>query len=253
MKITKVAALLSMALVLPGCVIHVGAQSADVHLQETLSLNASDLTSLEVESGSGVLIIAGKAGATEISVQADIETSKKRNYELTLEKVGSKAVLVAKHQSTSGFWNGNSPQINLEITVPQHLALTIDDGSGDIKITDINNAVDIEDGSGEIIVKNVQGNLHLDDGSGELQVTNVSGDVAINDGSGEIWVADIAGSVNVDDGSGDLTLHNIGGMVTIDDGSGDIEVRDAGGLTITESGSGGLNVKAVRGEFNIDS
>ncbi len=95
MKITKVAALLFMALVLPGCVIHVGAQSADVHLQESLSLNASDLTRLEVESGSGVLIIAGKAGVTEISVQADIETSKKRNYELTLQQVGSKAVLVA--------------------------------------------------------------------------------------------------------------------------------------------------------------
>ena len=253
MKMTKLAALLSAVLILPGCVIHVGAQSADVELQENLSIASSGVKTLEVESGAGFLNIVGVEGATEITVKADIETTKKHNYELELTKVGSRAVLVAKHGSTSGFWNGSSPSINLTVQVPKHLALDIDDGSGDISITDINNFVEVEDGSGSLFIKNIQGDLIVDDGSGELEISNVSGDVDIDDGSGEMTVTDIAGSVKVEDGSGEMTLRHIGGMVTIDDGSGSIEVKDAGGLTITDSGSGGLNIKDVKGEFNIDS
>ena len=132
MKMTKIAALLSAVLILPGCVIHVGAQSADVKLQETLSIASSDLNTLEVDSGSGFLNVVGVEGATEITVKADIETTKERNYVLKLTKVGAKAVLIAKHDSTSGFWNGNSPSINLTVQVPKNLALDIDDGSGDI-------------------------------------------------------------------------------------------------------------------------
>ncbi|WOH39022.1 hypothetical protein RI844_07310 [Thalassotalea fonticola] len=253
MKLTQIAALLSAVLILPGCVIHVGAQSADVELEETLVIASADVNSLEIDTGSGYLNIVGVEGITEITVKADITTTKARDYELELTKVGSKAVLIAKHGSTSGFWNGNTPSIDITVQVPNNLALDIDDGSGDISITDMNNFVEVEDGSGSLFVKNIQGDLIVDDGSGELDISNVSGDVDIKDGSGEMKVVDIAGSVNVEDGSGEMILRHIGGMVTIDDGSGAIEVKDAGGLTITESGSGGLNIKGVKGEFNIDS
>ncbi len=253
MKLSKTATLLTMALSLSGCVIHVDAQSADVHLQENLSLNGTDLKQLVVESGSGDLTIKGSAQAEEISVIANIETTEKRNYKLSLQKVGLKAVLVAEHDSTSGFWNGNSPEINLQVTVPEHLALSIEDGSGDIEVYDINNSVEIEDGSGDIVVQNIEGPLDVEDGSGDLKITNIRGDLAINDGSGEIWATDIGGSTDVDDGSGELSLRNISGVVTINDGSGDIEVINAGGLTITDSGSGDLTIEKVKGELNIDS
>lgn len=252
-KLTKVAMLLSAVMILPGCVIHVSASSADVHLQEELQLSANQLDMLEVDAGAGSLTIKGDANATDISVSASIHTTKDKDYQLLLVKKGSRAVLTSEHGSTSGFWNGQSPSIDLTITVPAHLALDIDDGSGDISINGINNHVDISDGSGELLVKNVQGNLSIEDGSGELEINNVSGDVTIDDGSGELVVKNISGNVSVTDGSGDLSIHHVGGKVSIDDGSGGIDVLDAGGLNITESGSGGLKVKDIKGEFSIDS
>jgi hypothetical protein len=252
-NLTKVAMLLSAVMILPGCVIHVGASNANVHLQEELQLSANQLEMLEVDSGAGSLTIIGDTNATDITVSAEIHTTEEKDYQLVLVKKGSRAVLTAEHGSTSGFWNGQSPSIDLTITVPAHLALEIDDGSGGINIKGINNHVDINDGSGELVVKNVQGNLTIEDGSGELTVDNVSGDVVIDDGSGEMIVKNISGSVSVIDGSGDLSIHHVGGKVSIDDGSGGIDVLDAGGLNITESGSGGLQVKDIKGEFNIDS
>ncbi len=253
MKLTKLAALLSAVLILPGCVIHVGASSTNVHFEESLNLNATQLQMLEVESGSGELTITGKEGVDEISVVAKIHTTEDRDYVLTLTQNGSRAVLTAKNGSTSGMWNGNSPSIDLIVTVPKNMALDIVDGSGSIRIANINNNVEIDDGSGELAIKNIQGDLTIEDGSGDLEIANVSGNVKIDDGSGELIVQYIAGSVDVNDGSGDLIIRHVGGAVTIDDGSGGIDVLDAGGLTITESGSGGLQVKDIKGEMNIDS
>lgn len=256
MKLIKSTALLTAAISLSGCVFHVGssnARSADIHLEESLIISTDQLKMLEVESGSGELVIIGVDNVNEITVKADIYTDKDSNYDLSLKKVGSRAVLVAKNSSTSGFWNGSSPSIDLHVTVPKALALDIDDGSGSIDIKNINNKVTIEDGSGDMSVKNIQGDLAIEDGSGELEVSNISGNVDIDDGSGEMSIADISGAVSVVDGSGDMDIHHVGGSVTIDDGSGDINLSDAGALTITESGSGGLKVKDVKGEFNIDS
>lgn len=249
----KYASLMAMIFTLSGCVFHVGAKSADVHIEKSMALSSDQLKMLEVDAGAGLLTIKGVDGATDIDVQANIYTNKNHDYLLTLEKVGSRAVLVAKHKSTSGFWNGDSPRIDLVVKVPKNLILDIDDGSGSISVTNINNLVEIDDGSGEIHVNNINGDLIIEDGSGEIEVSNVSGNIDIEDGSGELFVKEVGGSVNIDDGSGDLTLRHIGGKVTIDDGSGGIEVTDAGGLTITESGSGGLKVKDIKGEFNIDS
>ena len=254
MKMTKIAALITGLLILPGCVIHVGANasSADVNIEEKLTLNSADIKTLEIDAGAGFLIVNGNKQATSIDVDADIYTTDDKDYELTLTRKGDKAVLVAKHSSVRISW-GDSPKINVTVSVPDSIALDIDDGSGSIDVNNINSNVDIKDGSGSLNVKNIQGNLNIDDGSGSLEVANVSGDVEIEDGSGSMFVTDISGSVNVDDGSGEMVLHHIGGTVVIDDGSGSIEVKDAGGLKITESGSGGVNIKEIRGEVDVDS
>lgn len=253
MKSFKVIALLSSVIMMSGCVIHVNAQSANVQLEEELVLSASDLNELEIETGSGEVSITGLEGATEIKVLAQIHTTKDKNYELTLTQSGKKAFIVAQHDSTSGFWNGNSPSIDLIITVPKNMTISVDDGSGALSISGINGFVNVEDGSGALFINDIDGDLIVDDGSGELEIKNISGDIDVTDGSGSLFISDIGGTVNVDDGSGEMTVQHIGGNVTINDGSGSIEVIDAGGLKITDSGSGGLKVKDVKGNFDIDS
>ncbi|MDO6444244.1 hypothetical protein Q4493_00510 [Colwellia sp. 1_MG-2023] len=274
MKHIKIITAITLATLMSGCVVIASSPSrADFHIQKELSLDASSLTALDIETGSGSLTVVGDAELTEIQVTADIYMDKKYtdNYELSLNKSGSSGFFVAKNHSTSGYWVGNSPHIDVVIHLPKSMSIAINDGSGDIEVKNILGQLDIKDGSGgvlvqdiegdtnindgsgEIDVSQVKGNLHVIDGSGEININEIKGNIEIDDGSGTIYVSNIQGSADIDDGSGDLTVKQITGMVTIDDGSGSITVDNVGGLKILESGSGGLTVDNVKGGFNIDS
>ncbi|MEW6989522.1 hypothetical protein AADZ91_02435 [Colwelliaceae bacterium 6441] len=274
MKYAKLITALGFTALMSGCVVIAAPSSrADFHIQKELTLNADGLTAMDIEAGSGSLIIQGQAGLTEIKVTADIYTSKKHtnNYELSLEKSGSTGFLVAKTLSSSGFWTGSSPHVDIVIHVPESMSLAVDDGSGEIEIKDIVGKLDVKDGSGGILIKNIVGDtsiqdgsggieisqingmLNIVDGSGGIEITDVEGDLTIDDGSGTIFAKNINGNAKINDGSGDLTVKQVTGIVTLDDGSGDITVKEAGGLNIENSGSGGLNVSHVKGDFKIDS
>ena len=250
---TKILSLSLLTLAMSGCVINVKAQRADVALQEDLAVAASGLTSFDIDAGAGSLTILGVDSISQIEVSADIKTTEDKDYVLYLKKSGSKARLVAKHGSTSGYWRGDSPQINLTVKMPSNLLLDIEDGSGDIKVSNINNDVKVDDGSGAASFENIAGDLDIEDGSGNLFIKEVKGDLNLDDGSGELTVSDITGNVRVEDGSGELTIVNVSGKVTIDDGSGDINVNKAGALKIIDSGSGGLSISKVKGKVDIDS
>ncbi len=273
MKYTKLFSAIVLSTLMTGCVVVASPSHADFHTKKELSLDASSLSAMDIEAGSGSLIVKGEQGLTEISVTADIYTDSKYkdNFELTLTKSGSTGFLVAKTKSSSGFWVGNSPHIDVVVHVPASLMLDVNDGSGNTEISDILGNLDINDGSGELRIENIGGNVDVNDGSGELDIykvdgslnivdgsgdidiKDVGGNLSINDGSGTIYVKQIGGSAEIDDGSGDLTVKQVTGTVTVDDGSGDIHVEDAGGLKILESGSGGLKVNNVKGDFQIDS
>ena len=273
MKIAQSLLLVTSATLLSGCIVVASPSHANYHTQQQLIINAQMLTALEVEAGAGSLVIAGADNVSEITVVADIYTEKRNadNYQLTLSESGKTAALVAKINSSGGFWQGDSPHIDIKVTMPSHLMLNVDDGSGDTNISNIDGAVAVKDGSGDLTIKGIKNKVEINDGSGGLYVSQVIGNVTIVDGSGEITISDvdgnldiddgsgsivvkgISGSANFEDGSGDLTVRKVDGVITIDDGSGDIDVEQAGGLKIIESGSGGLRVRKVKGGFEIDS
>ena len=289
LSIAKPLSLIGGILLLSGCVFHISPSVASVKQTKQLSLPSNNLEYLNVLSGAGSLEIKGSETATSISVDATIYTADiEDEYELTLEQDGKQAKLVAQNKSRNGisFYSGQSPSINLVVTVPSNLNLDIDDGSGDILISAMQSNIDVkdgsgdltisgaknltvDDGSGEVNLENIAGNLELTDGSGSIHINNVSGNATIDDGSGEMHVSNISGSLNVEDGSGDLVIshisgavnvddnsgdmiiEHIGSSVTIEDGSGDIRVNHAKGLTITESGSGDVSIDNISGSVKV--
>lgn len=272
MSLTKSLLTLITFTLLSGCIVIASPSRADFHTQKSLSLDIGSLTKLDVETGSGSLVIRGKEGISEIHVTADIYTSSqyKDNYDFELTDSGKTAFFIAKIHSSSGFWSGNSPHIDVIIDVPQAMILAVNDGSGDIAVSNMLSRVDINDGSGDLSISNIANDIHIDDGSGDLNVNNVSGNVSIIDGSGEmnleningnvdiddgsgnIYLKEVSGSAKIKDGSGDLNIRKVNGTITIDDGSGDIDIEDAGGVKIVEAGSGGLRIKKVKAGFEID-
>ncbi len=272
MKLAQSLLFITTAILLSGCIVVASPSYANYHSQQELVIDAENLAKLNVEAGAGSLIISGSDKASTITVVADIYTEKGNadNYQFELTEAGTSALLIAKINSSSGFWQGDSPHIDIKVTMPSRLMLTVDDGSGSASISDIDGAVEIKDGSGDLTIKGIKGNLDINDGSGalyisevignlqivdgsgEMEISEIDGNVDIDDGSGSIYAKDISGNARIEDGSGDLKVRNVDGVITIDDGSGDIDVERAGGLNIIESGSGALRVKQVEGGFEIN-
>lgn len=254
-KTLKLIPLFTCLTLITGCVYHVGGNrdnhTANVTLNETLELDATALSQLNIDAGAGYLNIIGSDTNT-IMVEAKIRTDEERRYTLTLKKSGNQAMLVAE-QKSYGSWSGSSPYIDLTVTVPKTLALDIDDGSGDISISRINNSITLDDGSGSIEISKINGEIHLQDGSGWITLENINGNINVEDGSDDLTISNTSGNIYIDDGSGQLTVLNTSGKVTVDDGSGDITIENAGGLNIIESGSGGLKVSNISGQMNIGS
>ncbi len=269
---------------LSGCVVHISPSAAATKtLHKSLQLNASDISKLDANTTSGNIQIIGYDNQQEIQVEASVLTTEAENYQLTLEKSGDTAMLVADSDTSSGvqWYRNNSPRIDLTITMPSQLALTLDDSSGDIAIKNIKGFIKLDDGSGNITLEDIQG-AEIDDGSGNIHITNVQ-QLVIDDGSGDITIKglidtleledgsgniDVTGGTNIkiEDESGDLTLRGFSGNadiidgsgsliveggrnIKIDDESGNIRVRHAQGDVIIVDGSGNTDIEAVKDTF----
>jgi hypothetical protein len=219
-----------------------------------LELDASGLSEIFVDAGAGALVVNGIDDSDEIVVVATIiagdgdedearELIEKR-LRLGLERDGDRAELKAGFGS--GWGRDVDAVIDLEVTMPGRLVLSIDDGSGAITVQNVAAMVKIDDGSGSIDLVD-SGDVDIDDGSGSITLENV-GAVKIDDGSGSITITGAAGDVYVEDGSGPIDIRGVRGGVTVDDGSGDIEIDDVEfDLVIEEAGSGSLRYSNVRG------
>ena len=219
-----------------------------------LELDASGLSELFVDAGAGAVVVNGIEDGDEIVVVATIivgdgdedearELIEKR-LRLELERDGDRAEL--KSDFGSGWGQNADALIDLEVSMPAGLMLSIDDGSGSITVQNVAGMVMVDDGSGSIDMANT-GDVEIDDGSGSITLENV-GAVEIDDGSGSISITGAAGDVYVEDGSGPIDIRGVQGGVTVDDGSGDIEVDDVElDLVIEEAGSGSLRYTNVRG------
>ncbi|MCS6179593.1 DUF4097 domain-containing protein [Shewanella baltica] len=236
---------------LTGCIINVNAAGMpDLdHQQRELTLDSQDLQGLIAETGAGSLEIIGVGGLTQIKLVADIYSNDDSKVILTLEKKANKAKLKADFEQ-SGF-NNYSPYIDLKLQVPANLALDIDDGSGAILISKMTADINVKDGSGELII-NGGNNVSIDDGSGDIEVSQINGNLTIDDGSGAIKVTDVRGNIAIDDGSGNIEVANVQSPVTITDGSGDINVFNTKGLTILAAGSGDVKFNKIDGPVSME-
>ncbi|MDT3335436.1 hypothetical protein Q4Q49_08985 [Shewanella sp. SP1S1-7] len=239
---------------LTGCILNVNAAGMpDLdHQQRELTLDSQDLQGLIAETGAGSLEIIGVEGLSQIKLVADIYSNKDGNDDskviLTLEKKANKAKLKADFEQ-SGF-NNYSPYIDLKLQVPANLALDIDDGSGAILINKMTADINVKDGSGELII-NGGNNVSIDDGSGDIEVSQINGNLTIDDGSGAIKITDIRGNIAIDDGSGNIEVANVQSAVTITDGSGNINVFNTKGLTILAAGSGDVSFDKIDGPVSM--
>ncbi len=215
-----------------------GPAAADYSESRELSVDASGASRLELVTGAGSLIVQGVNGLDAVEVDAKIVVGAIRDGKgremiekhavLELDRKGDRIRLIAEFDNGVRSW-GSGGRIDVVVRAPAGLELSIDDGSGSLRVRDFDADVRIEDGSGSVVVDSV-GALNLDDGSGSIKVRNAAGDVYINDGSGSITIDTVDGTVTIDDGAGGIDVSGVTeDLVIIDDGSGGIRFNDVRG------------------------
>jgi len=233
----------------------VNAQASTYREKRELNMEAKGIQVLDISCGAGALVIEGKE-QQDIKVEAEIEIEGisdkkakefiKDKIELSLELKGTVAYL--KSKINDSFWGPKDTQVNLVVTLPPHLNLKVDDGSGATRLRHMDGDVSIKDGSGSIEVSDTKGNLTIVDGSGSIDVRNIQGDVTVKDGSGGISAEKIGGDLTLMDGSGSIEVSGVDGGVLVDDGSGSIDIHDVEkDVTIESDGSGSCNISGVKG------
>jgi len=215
-----------------------GPAAADYSETRELSVDATGADEFELVTGAGSLIVEGVAGLDAVEVEARIVVDVMRDSKgrkmiedhavLELDRKGDKIRLTADFEN--GMWGwGSGGRIDVVVRAPAVLALSIEDGSGSLRVSNFDADVAIDDGSGSIVVDTI-GALNLEDGSGSIKVRNASGDVYINDGSGSITVDTVEGTVTIDDGSGGIDVSDVSeDLVIVDDGSGSVNFNDVRG------------------------
>ena len=233
----------------------VNAQASTYREKRELNMEAKGIQVLDISCGAGALVVEGKE-QQDIKVEAEIEIEGisdkkakefiKDKIELSLELKGTVAYL--KSKINDSFWGPKDTQVNLVVTLPPHLNLKVDDGSGATRLRHMDGDVSIKDGSGSIEVSDTKGNLTIVDGSGSIDVRNIQGDVTVKDGSGGISAEKIGGDLTLMDGSGSIEVSGVDGGVLVDDGSGSIDIHDVEkDVTIESDGSGSCNISGVKG------
>ena len=219
----------------------VSLSAKDLDFTRELNLDADGLKKFSIDCGAGSLDVKGTSGKDiKVDVEIIIEGVNDRKAEqileeslkLSLEKSGSRAELICKFDNLS--WThalrGISIRADIIVDMPAGLALEVEDGSGSIEISGIENDVQIDDGSGSIFVEDIDGGLEIEDNSGNVTVRKITGNIFIEDGSGDMDIEDVKGNVKIDDGSGSITVNRVTEDVKIkEDGSGGVSVRNIEG------------------------
>lgn len=227
------------------------------NIDKTMDLSNTELLSIAVLAGD--LDIVGVAGSGQAVIHGRVCASNESWLDQSeiITTPGEHAAIEVSLPDTGGGWlsmGNNYLWIDLDIEVPQDLALDIKDSSGDMLVKNIA-AVQIMDSSGDIEVESARGPVSVSDSSGDIEIDGANGDVTIkSDSSGDIDVMDIDGSVLVmSDSSGDIDVSHVSNNFVVErDSSGDISAEDIGGdFRVLKDGSGGISLRDVKGEVEI--
>lgn len=209
-------------------------------------VNAYDL-SVQGGSAPGKGTVRGKAcGSDQKIVDNLIVTQEKRGDTLVVE-------LTEKDTSWSGGWGNHYSYLKVEATIPASLPVTVEAGSGDVKLRSIA-SLDVGAGSGDIEASDVKGAVHARIGSGDVKVDGAGSMSVDSVGSGDLTARHVHGDVRIGTvGSGDAKLTDVDGSVDVGTiGSGDLDVDGVkGNLTVRKKGSGNIEQHGVAGKVNI--
>jgi DUF4097 and DUF4098 domain-containing protein YvlB len=157
--------------------------------------------------------------------------------------------------------------VDMEITVPQAMALTlggtyaeitVEGVTGPIRAETVEGEVNVRGGRGNITLSSIQGSVTLADASGRIEVTSVNEDVELANVSGEIKVETTNGEVTLTGiRASSVEAATINGDVmydgTINDGGSYAFSSHNGDITVTVPERANVTITAATANGDIDA
>lgn len=226
-----------------------------------LDLPAAGVEQLNLRTQAGDLRIVGVAGLARVELRgkacaasADMLEALQLRHSAAAGRLDVNTT--APDEKSFSLFGSNYAYIDLEVRMPQSLALDLADSSGDIEIVDAG-TIDLTDSSGEILIRDPRGDVRVRDTSGDIDIEEAQGGVTIaSDSSGDIEIDGVRRDVVVeDDSSGDIEIDKVGGNVRVGrDSSGDIKIRHvAGSAEVGSDSSGMIYADDIKGDFRVGS
>lgn len=248
-------------LLLSACLVSASAQAWDCKYEKNIDqeLDLAGSEELSVLAAAGDLEITGTSGSNVATIRGRLCVSEEDWLDESSvdTKSGKEAEIVVQLPDTDGGWSLTGRRyayLDLELEVPDDVALKVKDSSGDVEISGVG-AITVRDSSGDITIEDSAGPVEVSDSSGDIEITDIRGDVTVeSDSSGDIRGRDIGGSVLVaNDSSGDIRFKNVSqNFIVQRDSSGDITAEHVGGdFEVLRDGSGDIDARDVKGEVRI--
>lgn len=222
------------------------AGACDDDVREEVHIFEGQLDDLDISLGSGEVEVCG-ADVDHIEVVARITGSR---TDLTRREDASRLSL----SSDCDFnWHCS---VDLVVTVPRHVAASIDTGSGDVFVHGLDGNVSVDTGSGDVLAAALSGaKFRGDTGSGDVRgeaISSVEVEACTGSGDVELGLAGATGAIDVyvDTGSGDVDLTVPRGAYRVewDTGSGDFVASD---IELSRTASDRIRVDTGSGDIAV--
>ena len=221
--------------------------SADLEV----TIDAAGIERVNIDAVEGGLAVHGDADSSQIRVTGKACAKSEaavRQIQLLSRTEGSDAYVEARIPSRGRMFSNAT--LDLKATVPSRLALSVQDGTGEILVRNVA-ALQLRDGTGDIEIEGIPGDVSVIDGTGATAVRAIGGSLQVQDGTGPLSIRDVRGSVSVDDGTGEIKISEVGGDLRLRDGTGGIEVEDIGGSVDVRDGTGHISISRVEGSVTV--
>lgn len=218
------------------------------HKEQELPLSIGPGATLHVEVASGDVKVVGGAAEPKIKASAEIRGKDEEEmrqrvaaWALMLDQTGNDVTVRLPGQSAG------TASVDLEVHLPEGVALEMKSASGDVEIEGTLAAVRLISSSGDVKVVRAADRVSVQSNSGDIAIRDFEGSmVTVESKSGDICVDKSRGGLNIRTASGDLSLQDITGpTIMLETISGDIGVKFSEGLSTN------CNLRSVSGDIEV--
>lgn len=226
----------------------------DPYLTKSFNLSSGELY---VATSGGSIKVHGSSGnqvKVEMYVKSNKHSDKKireiieEDYEIRVEKTGSRIEAVAKREGSGWSWNNIS--ISFVVYTPKDFECDLNTSGGSLKIDGVSGRNhELKTSGGSITAEDMTGELEARTSGGSITVSEYVGDVDLKTSGGSIRLSDLKGDIEATTSGGGIRIKDVEGAVyaTTSGGSIDAEINKLDDQLVLKTSGGSVHAEIPSG------